>query len=191
MFQADELLLALRRAQVRFIVIGGIAVGVHGYVRATKDLDMVPDPDPKYFTRLAALLRELGAERIGVGEFAADEFQYDPTNPEQLTQGADFRLETCLRAARHHAVGRQGSGRIRRTRRSPREAIKVPFRGGATARVWAGSSPRDEDGRRSRRGSARPARARATLSISVDLVVRQPNWERGRGVRASVGPRRD
>jgi hypothetical protein len=38
MFQADELLLALRRADVRFIIIGGIAVGVHGYVRATKDL---------------------------------------------------------------------------------------------------------------------------------------------------------
>jgi hypothetical protein len=37
MFQADELLLTLRRADVRFI-IGGIAVGVHGYVRATKDL---------------------------------------------------------------------------------------------------------------------------------------------------------
>ncbi len=38
MFQADELLLALRDAEVRFVVIGGIAVGVHGYVRATKDL---------------------------------------------------------------------------------------------------------------------------------------------------------
>jgi hypothetical protein len=30
MFQADELLLALREAHVRFVVIGGIAVGVHG-----------------------------------------------------------------------------------------------------------------------------------------------------------------
>jgi len=59
MFQADELLLALRHASVRFVVIGGVAVGVHGYVRATKDLDIVPDP-------------------------------------EQLAQGANFRLETRL-----------------------------------------------------------------------------------------------
>jgi len=26
-------------------VIGGVAVGFHGYVRATKDLDIVPSPD--------------------------------------------------------------------------------------------------------------------------------------------------
>jgi len=39
MFRADELLLALTRADVRYVIIGGIAVGVHGYVRATRDLD--------------------------------------------------------------------------------------------------------------------------------------------------------
>jgi hypothetical protein len=33
MSQADELLLALRNAEVDFVVVGGIAVGVHGYVR--------------------------------------------------------------------------------------------------------------------------------------------------------------
>jgi hypothetical protein len=96
MFQADELLLALREAHVRFVVIGGIAVGVHGYVRATKDLDIVPDPEPENVTRLSSLLRELDAEHVGVGDFAAEEFPYDPTDPEQLAQGANFRLETRL-----------------------------------------------------------------------------------------------
>jgi hypothetical protein len=37
--ELDELLLTLARSRVRFIVIGGIAVGVHGYVRGTKDVD--------------------------------------------------------------------------------------------------------------------------------------------------------
>ena len=96
MFAADELLLALRRAGVNFVVIGGIAVGVHGYVRATKDLDIVPDPEPGNFARLAALLRELDAEHVGAGDFDADEFPYDPTDPEQLAHGANFRLETRL-----------------------------------------------------------------------------------------------
>jgi hypothetical protein len=96
MFQADELLLALGHASVRFVVIGGIAVGVHGYVRATKDLDIVPDPERENLVRLAVLLRELGAEHVGVGEFTADEFPYDPTDPKQLAQGANFRLETRL-----------------------------------------------------------------------------------------------
>jgi hypothetical protein len=72
MFQPDELLLALREARVRFVVIGGIAVGVHGYVRATKDLDIVPDPEPENVTRLSSLLRELDAEHVGVRDFAAE-----------------------------------------------------------------------------------------------------------------------
>jgi hypothetical protein len=96
MFQADELLLALARAGVRFIVIGGIAVGVHGYVRATKDLDIVPDPDIENLTRLARFLSEVEAQHVGVGEFSPEEFPYDPTDPQQLAQGANFRLDTTL-----------------------------------------------------------------------------------------------
>jgi hypothetical protein len=96
MFQADELLLALLRADVRFVVIGGIAVGVHGYVRATKDLDIVPDPEPANLSRLAGLLRELNAEHVGVGDFSPDGFPFDPLDPDQLAQGANFRLNTTL-----------------------------------------------------------------------------------------------
>jgi len=96
MFRADELLLSLREARIGFVVIGGIAVGVHGYVRATKDLDIVADPEPENLTRLSSLLHELDAQHVGVGDFAAEEFPYDPTDPEQLGQGANFRLETRL-----------------------------------------------------------------------------------------------
>jgi hypothetical protein len=129
MFEADELLLALRNANVRFVIIRGIAVGVHGYVRATKDLDIVPDPDLENQRRLARLLRELGSEQVGVGEFSPDEFPYDPTDPEQLAQGANFRLETRLGPLdimqwvagieEHPAYDELA-----------REAIAVPFRGG-------------------------------------------------------------
>ncbi len=36
----DALLRALYEHEVDFVVIGGLAVAAHGYVRATKDLDM-------------------------------------------------------------------------------------------------------------------------------------------------------
>ncbi len=36
----------------------GVAVGVHGFVRATKDLGIVPDPTPDNLARLARLLKE-------------------------------------------------------------------------------------------------------------------------------------
>jgi hypothetical protein len=96
MFRADELLLALARADVRFVIIGGIAVGVHGYVRATKDLDIVPDPDHENLARLARLLGEINAEHVGIGDFSPDEFPFDPLDPDQLAQGANFRLHTSL-----------------------------------------------------------------------------------------------
>jgi hypothetical protein len=95
-FEPDELLLALRRARVDFIVIGGVAVGVHGFIRATKDLDIVPNPDPQNLARLARLLVEIDAQQTGVGDFAPEEFPFDPTDPDQLANGANFRLETRL-----------------------------------------------------------------------------------------------
>lgn len=94
MFEPDDLLLALTNAQVEFIVIGGVAVGVHGFARATKDLDIVPDPAPENLERLARVLVEIGAQHVGVGDFSPEEFPYDPTDPVQLAEGANFRLET-------------------------------------------------------------------------------------------------
>ncbi|HEV3070495.1 MAG TPA: hypothetical protein VGY76_03605 [Solirubrobacteraceae bacterium] len=94
MFEPDDLLFALCEAQVQFVVIGGVAVGVHGFVRATEDLDIVPDPAPENLARLARLLQELKARQIGTGEFSANEFPYDPTDPAQLAEGANFRLDT-------------------------------------------------------------------------------------------------
>jgi hypothetical protein len=44
----------LNRAGIEFLVIGGVAVGFHGYVRATKDVDIVPAPDPENLAKLAA-----------------------------------------------------------------------------------------------------------------------------------------
>jgi len=96
MFEPDDLLLTLTNAQVEFIVIGGVAVGVHGFTRATKDLDIVPNPSPGNLERLAHVLTEIEAQHIGLEDFSPEEFPYDPTDPLQLAEGANFRLETSL-----------------------------------------------------------------------------------------------
>lgn len=49
----------LHERDVRFVVIGGVAVAAHGYVRGTEDLDLVPDPDPQNLERLTAALDDL------------------------------------------------------------------------------------------------------------------------------------
>ena len=63
-----SLLQALVDQNVRFIVIGGVAVGAHGYVRATADLDLVPDPAPKNLDRLVDALDSLNATLPTAGD---------------------------------------------------------------------------------------------------------------------------
>jgi hypothetical protein len=58
-FDLRELLAALHAHDVRFVVIGGVAVGAHGYLRSTEDLDLVPDPDPANLKLLSAALENL------------------------------------------------------------------------------------------------------------------------------------
>jgi predicted nucleotidyltransferase len=61
-----ELLERLIEADVRFILVGGLAVNAWGYMRATQDVDVVPDPDGENLARLDGLLREVGG-RVDVG----------------------------------------------------------------------------------------------------------------------------
>lgn len=70
---AASLLAALHSGGVEFIVVGGLAVGAHGYPRATKDIDIVPGPSTDNLRRLAAVLAELEYEIVGSDEFEADE----------------------------------------------------------------------------------------------------------------------
>lgn len=61
-----ELLERLVEAEVRFVLVGGLAVNAWGYLRATRDVDVVPDPDRDNLERLDALLRGLGG-KVDVG----------------------------------------------------------------------------------------------------------------------------
>ncbi len=80
---------------VEFVVIGGVAVGFHGYVRATKDVDVVPSPDPENLERLAVVLRALGAEVEGAEEFEDVELP-NPLDPAALALGGNWVLRTRL-----------------------------------------------------------------------------------------------
>lgn len=58
-FRPAPLMRALVDAGVEFIVIGGVAVAVHGYERFTADLDLVPKPDAENLRRLSIVLAKL------------------------------------------------------------------------------------------------------------------------------------
>jgi len=56
----EAIVSALNGADVRYLVVGGLAVVAHGFVRFTADLDMVLDPDPAGVRRAVKALSELG-----------------------------------------------------------------------------------------------------------------------------------
>lgn len=86
---------ALAREGVEFLIIGGVAVGVHGYVRATKDVDIVPAPDSRNLEKLARVLEMLDAQIEGAEEFKDEELP-DPVDPEALALGGNWVLRTRL-----------------------------------------------------------------------------------------------
>ncbi|MGI9094368.1 MAG: hypothetical protein ACR2F4_02190 [Thermoleophilaceae bacterium] len=60
-FEPERLVAALNEAGVVYVIVGGLAAGAHGVVRATRDLDLVADPSPENLRRLAGTVAALGA----------------------------------------------------------------------------------------------------------------------------------
>jgi hypothetical protein len=84
--------------EVAFVVIGGVAVAFHGYVRATKDLDLVPEPSQGNLARLWDALREMKAEPLALGDIRPEEL------PAPFTLESLFGLGNWDLATRHGRV---------------------------------------------------------------------------------------
>ena len=63
-----DLISALNAAEVRYLVVGAYAVGVHGHPRATKDLDVWVEASPDNAERVLQALRDFGAPLGGHGD---------------------------------------------------------------------------------------------------------------------------
>lgn len=59
------LLERLTEKGLEFVVVGGVAVVVHGVVRTTQDVDIVPDPSPDNLRALGNTLIDLDAALAG------------------------------------------------------------------------------------------------------------------------------
>lgn len=109
----EPLLDVLVEQGVSFIVVGGYAVAAHGYVRATKDVDICPDPSPDNLQRLAAALEELQAEPTGLDDFEEGGFDLRP-DLEGLRYGGNWTLQTTygrLDVLQHiKGLGEDGGG---------------------------------------------------------------------------------
>jgi predicted nucleotidyltransferase len=88
----DQLLARLVSAEVRFVLIGGLAVNAWGVVRGTKDVDIVADRDPENLGRLATLAADSGGQVQTSEAFVSSRFSIGAL----LTQGEPVQIETAL-----------------------------------------------------------------------------------------------
>ena len=80
---------ALQTAEVRYLVAGGLAVNAHGYLRFTKDVDLVVQLDPDNIRRALVALGGLGyrpAIPVTVEQFA------DPAQREQWIREKNMQV---------------------------------------------------------------------------------------------------
>jgi len=56
----EDVLVALNKADVRYLVVGGVAVVLHGYLRTTADLDLVVQLEPENVRRVLRALEGIG-----------------------------------------------------------------------------------------------------------------------------------
>lgn len=90
-----ELLRTLCEKDVEFVIIGGFAVILHGHVRATKDVDIVPNTSPANVERLWEALVELEAHPAEIEGFRPEEMPV-AFGKEGLLHGGNWILYTTL-----------------------------------------------------------------------------------------------
>jgi predicted nucleotidyltransferase len=90
------LLKYLHERGVEHVVIGGLAVSAHGYVRPSKDVDIVPSPSRENLARLASALLDANTVDAEASDFDQAEIPMSATRVEDLSQGGNFRLVTNL-----------------------------------------------------------------------------------------------
>lgn len=93
-----EFIQSLSDNQVRYLVVGGYAVALHGHPRYTKDMDVWVESDPINAKRMVLALRQFGFGSLGLDEsdfLAPDQIiqlGYPPRRIDVLTSlpGVDF-----------------------------------------------------------------------------------------------------
>ncbi|MFP4395667.1 MAG: DUF6036 family nucleotidyltransferase [Anaerolineales bacterium] len=101
-----EFIISLNDNRVRYLVIGGYAVSLHGYPRYTKDIDIWIEMSPENARRMVKAMEQFGFGSLGL---QADDFQepdqiiqlgYPPNRIDLITTppGVDFESSYASRA---------------------------------------------------------------------------------------------
>jgi predicted nucleotidyltransferase len=107
-----EMLLCLLEEDVRFLLVGAYAVAVHGFPRATKDIDFFVSATPENATNLMRALSKFGAplHEVTAGDFCSEGIVFQignsPRRIDIMTNISGVKFEQAY--ARKAAVSLEG-----------------------------------------------------------------------------------
>lgn len=91
-----QVLAALERHEVRYVVLGAAALNLHGLARFTEDLDLFIEPDRENIERLKRALRDV-FDDPHLDEISADDLLGDYPAVQYVPPTGAFRLDLLTR----------------------------------------------------------------------------------------------
>ncbi len=70
----QDFIQVLNKHNVEYILVGGYAVILHGYIRSTADMDIWVNKTPVNFQKLKSAIEEFGAPSFSKSEFLGNKF---------------------------------------------------------------------------------------------------------------------
>ncbi len=134
----EKLLVVLAEAKVKFIVVGGVAVSMQGYVRLTEDVDLLLEDAPDNLQRL---LDALG----GYGEGFARELSLRDFTDEEGAIRIVEEVESCQMDLFTVMAGKHYADILGDADRFPVGDHAIAFASKSSLIAWKGKSVREKD----------------------------------------------
>ena len=98
----QDFIRAFNDNRVRYILVGGYAVILHGYIRSTADMDIWVDKTKENYQKLKKALNQFGAPGFSENEFLGDEFNVwgfgrEPNRIEILSEVKGLKFDVAYK----------------------------------------------------------------------------------------------
>jgi hypothetical protein len=101
---------ALNEHRVEFMIVGAYAVGLHGYIRATMDIDIFVNPEPRNASRVSAALKDFNGVEVNPKEIKRNtiiELGKEPNSLHIITNITGVEWEKAWKSRVHSELGNQ------------------------------------------------------------------------------------
>ena len=106
----QEFIQALNTNDVKYILVGGYAVILHGYIRSTADMDIWVHKTKVNYSKLKKALKQFGAPCFSQNEFLGDEFNVwgigrEPNRIEIMSEVKGLKFDVAFEKSQTYEQG--------------------------------------------------------------------------------------